>query len=293
MERTSNSRRKSLPQRSQDLAVNMASICLPWYLERGGGPLIAAAIHDGCGVRAELMGTIALSEGQRLREEDPFTGMWTSVAPTRLIALQSRFEVDLNRPRDKAVYLSSEDAWGLQVWKQAPSSECVERSLAIHDAFYDEVRGLLERMVRRYRRVVVLDLHTYNHRRGGPDSEAADPRGNPDVNVGTGTMDRVRWASIVDRFIVDLRNSDFLGRHMDVRENVKFRGGFFPTWIHRRYPDTVCVLSIEFKKFFMDEWTGKADRIQLNAIERALKSTVWGLHEELVKLGLGGREIPA
>ena len=32
---------------------------------------------------------------------------------------------------------------------------------------------------------------------------------------------------------------------------------------------------------------------QLNAIERALKSTVWGLHEELVKMGFSGREVPA
>ena len=53
------------------------------------------------------------------------------------------------------------------------------------------------------------------------------------------------------------------------------------------------MLSVEFKKFFMDEWTGEADRIQLNAIERALKSTVWGLHEELVKMGLSEREVPA
>lgn len=271
----------------------MSSTCLPWYLERGGGPLVAAAIHDGCGVRPELVGTIALSEAERLREEDPFTGTWTSVAPTRLIALQSRFEVDLNRPRDKAVYLSSEDAWGLQVWERTPSAECVERSLAIHDAFYDEVRGLLERLVRRYRRVVVLDLHTYNYRRTGPNAEPADPRGNPEVNIGTGTMDRDRWASIVNRFIVDLRNCDFLGRHLDVRENVKFRGGFFPAWIHEHFPESVCVLSIEIKKFFMDEWTGKPDRVHLSAIERALKSTVWGLHEELVKLGLPGREILA
>ena len=39
-------------------------------------------------------------------QEDPFTGIWTTVAPTRLIGLHSRFEVDFNRPRDKAVYLT-------------------------------------------------------------------------------------------------------------------------------------------------------------------------------------------
>lgn len=271
----------------------MLPTCLPWYLERGDGPLVAAAIHNGQDVQPDLLRSMALSRTERLREEEPFTGTWTTVAPTRLIGLHSRFEVDFNRPRDKAVYLTPDDAWGVQVWEQTPSSECVERSLAVHDAFYDEVRGLLQRMVQRYPRVVVLDLHTYNHRREGPEGTPADPIENPEVNIGTGTMDRRRWAPIVDRFIVDLRNVDFLGRRLDVRENVKFRGGYFPTWIHEHFPESVCVLSVEFKKFFMDEWTGEADRIKLNAIERALKSTVWGLHEELVRLGLSQREVPA
>ena len=273
--------------------TDMLPTCLPWYLERGDGPLIAAAIHDGRAMRPELIGSIALSEADRLREEDPFTGTWTGVAPTRLIALHSRFEVDFNRPRESAVYLTPDDAWGLRVWRKKLSADCVERSLAIHDAFYDEVRGLLRRMVQRYQRVVVLDLHTYNHRRTGPDAAPAEARDNPEVNIGTGTMDRARWAPIVDRFIVDLRNFDFLGKHLDVRENVKFRGGFFPAWIHKNFPDSVCVLAVEVKKSFMDEWTGEPDRIQLSAIKRALKSTVWGIHEELVKLGLKQKGIPA
>lgn len=259
----------------------MMSVCLPWYLERGDGPLVAVALHDGNGMRPELGEAIAISAAERLREEDPFTGTWTSVAPTRLIALNSRFEVDLNRPRDRAVYLTPDDAWGLRVWKKTPSAECVDRSLAIHDAFHDEVRGLLERMVRRYQRVVVLDLHTYNHRREGPKAAPSAAQDNPEVNVGTGTMNRAHWASIVDRFIVDLRNFDYLGRHLDVRENVKFRGGFFPTWIHENFPDSVCVLAIEFKKFFMDEWTGQLDATAITAVTEALQSTVDGVLEEL------------
>ena len=189
---------------------------LPWCLERGVGPLVAAAIHDGQIVRTELTDAMALSKADRRREEDPYTGDWTTVAPTRLVGLHSRFEVDLNRPRGKAVYQAPDDAWGLQVWDRPLSADCVERSLAVYDAFYDEVHELLRRMVQRYGRVVVLDLHTYNHRRSGPEASPADPRLNPEVNVGTGTMQRSRWASVVDRFIVELRNFDFLGRHLDV-----------------------------------------------------------------------------
>jgi N-formylglutamate amidohydrolase len=189
--------------------------------------------------------------------------------------------------------MSPEDAWGLDLWKSPPTAECRQRSWAVYDAFHDEISGLLTRMVQRYRRVVVLDLHTYNHRRQGPNAPAADALDNPEVNVGTGTMDRRYWAKVVDRFIVDLRNADFMGHHLDVRENVKFRGGHFPAWIHRGFPQTVCVLSIEFKKFFMDEWSGIPNETQVAAIERTLKSTVWGIYEELVRFDTQRNGMPA
>ena len=72
---------------------------------------------------------MALSEEERLREEDPFTSHLTTIAETRLIVLHSRFEVDIHRSREKAVYIEPEDAWGLQVWKCKPSAEVIERSL--------------------------------------------------------------------------------------------------------------------------------------------------------------------
>ena len=244
---------------------------------QGEGPLIAVAVHAGHAVRAELPGLFALSEQDRLREEDPYTGEWTEVAPTRIVAHHSRFEVDLNRPRNKAVYRRPEDAWGLQVWKQELPVEAVERSLARYDRFYDLARETLSAVARRWGRFVVFDLHTYNHRRYGPDGPPADPDMNPEVNVGTGSIDRARWAPLVDRFIDDLRAFDFGGRSLDVRENVKWRGGQFSRFVHETFPDTGVSLAIEFKKTFMDEWTGERDRAHFDALKAALASTVPGV----------------
>ena len=41
-------------------------------------------------------------------------------------------------------------------------------------------------------------------------------------------------------------------------------------WAATRYPDTVCTLSLEFKKVFMDEWTEAADDAHLTELARAL-----------------------
>jgi len=256
-----------------------------WSLHEGRSPVIASAIHNGHNVRPEVAELLALSDSERLREEDPFTAEWTAISDTRIVGLHSRFEVDLNRPREKSVYISPDDAWGLKVWKSEPSSDIVKCSLEAYDAFYADVMRVLKNAERSFGHFVVLDLHSYNHLREGPEGSVSDPLLNPEVNVGTGTMDRERWAPLIERFITDLHDFDFMGRHLDVRENVRFRGGQFPRWVHERFPKTGCAIAIEIKKFFMDEWTGKPDPVYIKTIHKALKSTVSGLIEELSHLG--------
>lgn len=252
-----------------------------WTLTQGDSPLVATAVHDGHNVRPEIASLLALSDDQRLREEDPHTGPWTDIAPNRLIATHSRFQVDLNRPRAKAVYRTPEDAWGLRVWRREIPDQEVLQSLTEYDAFYSDAEAVFERLRQRFGRFFVFDLHSYNHRRPDPDSPPADPEANPEVNIGTGTMDREHWAPLVDCLIRRLREFDFLGRRLDVRENVKFRGGNFSRWIHETFPTSGCAVAIEFKKFFMDEWSGELDPVQHRAIREALRSAVPALQEIL------------
>jgi hypothetical protein len=252
-----------------------------WQLELGDGPLVACAIHDGHEVRPEVAECLRLDDAQRLYEEDPYTAAWTSIAPTRIVAKRSRFELDLNRPRDKAVYITPADAWGLDVWKCAPTDQMVADSLRAYDEFYASLKELLEQLVARHGRVVVFDLHSYNHIRDGVGGAAADPQQNPEINLGTGTMPRERWTPIVDRWLAEMRSFDYLGRSLDVRENVKFFGGQLPRWIHENFPKTVCAMAIEVKKFFMNELTGELDVTRHEALKKALAQAAIGAGAEL------------
>ena len=247
-------------------------------------PIVATAIHNGHHVRAELAPLLRISESERLHEEDPFTSEFAHVAPSWLVGERSRFEVDLNRPRDQAVYHGPEEAWGLDIWQDAPPESIVKQSLAEYDEFYDSTRLLLERLLRKYERIVVLDLHSYNYRRGGPLAAPDDPAINPEVNIGTGSMNHAYWGPLVDRFIADLHGYPYQGRHLDVRENVKFLGGHLCQWIHRTFPRRVCAIAVEFKKCFMDEWTGAPDRERVNELAAALRSTCPGLLDSLDKM---------
>ena len=238
------------------------------------------AIHAGHDLRPAVASCTALDDVTRLREEDPFTDHLTSVGGSTVVSHRSRFEVDLNRSRGEAVYQMPEDAWGLALWRERLPAEEIERSRDLYDDFYFEFGRRLDALAERGP-FVVLDLHSYNHRRDGADAPAAPDATNPEVNVGTGVLDRVRWSRLVDRFVEALAAQEVCGRRLDVRENVRFRGGELCRWVDRRFSGRGCALAIEFKKVFMDEWTGELDELHLEKLRGALAAVVPSLIEGL------------
>lgn len=240
-------------------------------------PFVATAIHAGQSVRPGLKPLYNLQPVDRLREEDPYTDYFASFSPRQIIGNRSRFEVDVNRPLKSSVYRNPDEAWGLHVWKEWPGKERLARSYEIHRQFFDNVRSLLSRLIDQYGFVVIYDLHSYNYRRNGPDAPPDDPQENPDINLGTSNVNRELWAPVIDGMIADLREFDYPGRTLDVRENIKFRGGYLTQWIREQFGDYSCAIAIEVKKFFMDEWTGRYDPVQLRAVRDLIRSTAPGM----------------
>ena len=255
-----------------------------WTVQQGPGPIVATAIHDESELRPSIREAMKLADLDRLREEDPFTDRLAAVVPDHVVTSRSRFEADLNRPRREAVYRKPDDCWGLEVWRDGElSDELFEGSLATYDAFYDALAPRLDALAERGP-FVLLDVHSYNHRRDGADEPPAPASENPEVNVGTGSLDTDLFGPLVERFMGDLRDASLGCGPLDARENVVFEGRGLAWWVHDRYPRIGCVLALEFKKTFMDEWSGELDEERLRNAQECLAAALPGLHEELGRL---------
>ena len=256
-----------------------------WTMHRGASPIVGTAIHDGHALPPGFAQAMAIADEGRLREEDPHTEFFIRDVPNRIVVHQSRFAIDLNRDRDVAMYLKPEQAWGIQVFSRPPTRDMVRQAMCIHDHYYAALRAFLHQVEEQFGSFVVLDIHSYNHRRDGANAPATRNELMPQVNIGTFSMDRRRWAHVVDPFMDRLRAFEFRGRRMDVRENVAFQGrGEQTRFIHHEFPATGCAIAIEFKKFFMDEWTGEPDPASVARIGGALAATVPGLLGSLAEL---------
>lgn len=231
-------------------------------------PLLALAIHNGHAMPKELLAGCGIDSATRTREEDPFTDGFACLFPNHVVLETSRFAVDLNRHPDKSVYQVPEDAWGLPVRKEPINAELLEKLQAAHMGWYRLLKHQIERMLTVHPRLLVLDLHSYNHRRGGPEAIPDSQQENPDIILGRNNLHRNHYP-LVQILREKLDGMDYMGTPLDCRCDVKFSGGYLSRWINTQFPDSTICLAIEFKKIFMNEWTGELD---LPAYE-ALKST--------------------
>ena len=79
----------------------------------------------------------------------------------------------------------------------------------------------------------------------------------------------------MDGLAETLRRTRFRDGAPDVRANVRFPdGGHWPEWVHATYGEHVCTVTLEYKKTFMDEWSGTADLAELEELRAGLVQAV-------------------
>lgn len=238
-----------------------------------GAPLLATAIHNGHAMPPELLEICGIAEADRLREEDPRTGEFAELFPNHVILQTSRFAVDLNRSPEKAVYLTPEDCWGLPARTAPVPKPVLEKLRGDYDTWYRLLGYQIDRLLALHPFLAVLDLHSYNHRRGGPDAPPDPQSGNPDIIIGRSNLQEKHYFS-AQALCGLLDGQSYLGKPLDCRLDVKFTGGYLSRWLNHHYPDRLICLAIEFKKTWMDEWTGAVDRHALRSLKDIFRSAV-------------------
>ena len=249
------------------------------------GQLVTTSIHAGHDLRPEISDLMVLGESDRLREEDPFTDAIGSLMPDRVLVHRSRFETDLNRSRDAAVYATSQDCWGLNVWRDGTlPADVLARSLDYWDSFYADLEARLDELAARGP-FAIFDIHSFNHRRPGPDQPDESWDKNPELDLGTGLVDRELFTPVIDA----LRDS-MTAQGFDVRDEIKFVPKQLSQWVHTRYPGVGCVMTLEFKKTFMDEWTGLPDPDRLDTLAQCVATAAGPVLAALAVLPRGSAE---
>lgn len=258
----------------------------PWDMLVQPGPVMVTAIHAGHTIRDSLRPWLAIASEERLREEDPLTDFFLPAGDTIVRANRSRFEFDLNRPEAKAVTVDPEDTWGLRIWDAALPQAEIDASLALHRKFYAMMAEHIEAMIAAHGRILVFDIHSYNHRRDGADGPSAPLAENPDIDLGATTLNKAIYGDLLDRFAEGLRSRAVSGKSPDVRVNVRWEdGGHFPEWLHATYGDAACVITLEYKKIFMDEWGREADIMALQDLREGFLAGVANARECLARSG--------
>lgn len=227
-------------------------------------PHICAAIHDGHQFRKSLLDNCLHSDYERWHEEDPATKHMIQSFPIVIAGCDSRFEYDLNRSPEGAVY---DDAWGKKLWKQQLWEDEKKISLEKHQNFYKVLNALIKKIEQKFDAAIVYDIHSYNWKRW--DREV------PTFNIGAMNVDILRFGDEVEFWRKSLSE-------IELPNNIKstslindtFRGnGYFLKFITSSFGNTL-VLATEIKKIYCDELTQEMYPEIVNVIEEELKSRI-------------------
>ncbi len=225
-------------------------------------PYVCGAVHDGHQFRKELWPNCLHTEYERWFEEDPATKEMIQSHPIVIAGMDSRFEYDLNRSPETAIYT---DAWGKQLWKSPLSTEMKEKSLQKHANFYKVVQALIHKVEEKFGKCIVYDIHSYNWQRW--------TREVPMWNLGTANVDYKRFGKIIESWRAILEKMPLPnGIKSTSKINDTFQGnGYFLKYITQNFDNTL-VLATEAKKLYCDELNQIMYPEVVAAIEKYLKT---------------------
>lgn len=232
-----------------------------------------AAVHDGHQFRKSLWDNCLHTEYDRWYEEDPETKNMIKSHPIVIASCDSRFEYDLNRPPEEAVF---ETAWGKRLWKSPLPEIEKQKSLKKHHNFYRVVQALISKLEEKFGVCVVYDMHSYNWQRW--DREV------PTWNLGTSNIDNNRFGNTVESWQQFLSSIELPHNiKQSAKVNDTFQGnGYFLKFITQNFQNTL-VLATEIAKVYCDEYRQIIFPEVITAVEQQLQTLLPKHAEEFYK----------
>ena len=234
---------------------------------------VCGAVHDGHHFRKDLWENCCHSEYERWYEEDPSTAEMVRNHPIVLAGCDSRFEYDLNREPEIAIY---EDAWGKRLWKEPLADGERNKSMKKHNNFYRVVGALIEKLESLHPQCVVYDMHSYNWQRWN--------REVPTWNIGTDNVDQVRFRKDIESWRQALSEIPMPGDIPTTAlvNDTFFGNGYFLKFISNTFENTL-VLATEVAKIYCDELNQRIYPEVVRAIKVGLKERI-PVHAESFRL---------
>ena len=236
-------------------------------------PFVCGAVHDGHQFRQQLWDNCLHSEYERWYEEDPCTKEMVQSHPIVIAGRDSRFEYDLNRPPETAIF---DTAWGKQLWRNPLSDSAKEKSLKKHSNFFKVTHALIEKLESAHSKVIVFDMHSYNWKRW--DREV------PVWNLGTTNVNNDRFGGLIEDWRSQLETIQLPN---DIKTTSKindtfYGNGYFLKYITQNFENTL-VLATEISKVYCDELTGVVYPEVVRAVEEQLKGLIPQMASEFEK----------
>ncbi|WP_299362040.1 N-formylglutamate amidohydrolase [Winogradskyella sp.] len=225
-------------------------------------PYACGAVHDGHQFRKDLWDNCIHTAYERWYEEDPETKNMVTSHPILIAGCDSRFEYDLNRPPEEAVF---DTAWGKQLWRTPLSNIEKEKSLRKHSNFYQVVQALISKLEAKFNICIVYDMHSYNWQRW--DREV------PTWNLGTSNIDNDRFGDVIELWRQMLASIEL---PKNIKQTAKindtfYGNGYFLKYITKNFKNTL-VLATEIAKVYCDEYKQVIYPEVVVAVERQLQS---------------------
>jgi len=227
-------------------------------------PYICGAVHDGHQFRKSLWENCLHTEYDRWYEEDPCTKEMVQSHPIVIAGCDSRFEYDLNRTPETAIY---SDAWGKKLWKSPLPKDEVKHSLSKHANFYKVIHALVKKIEEKHGKAIVFDMHSYNWKRW--DREV------PVWNLGTSNIDNERFGELAESWREKLGGMELPHEVKSTSKiNDTFQGnGYFLKYITQNF-DNSLVLATEISKVYCDELAGIIYPEVVRSVEKQLKEII-------------------